>query len=86
MIRALSQTRDSDPKAYQLLSAAVSSGTYESIDAVIEAVKMTDSLDYCRERAMDESAKATGCLEKLPASKYVDTLKSLTQISINRIN
>lgn len=86
MIRALSQTRDSDPKAHQLLSSAVSSGTYESIDAVIAAVKMTDSLKYCRERAIDESAKAISCLEKLPASEYVDTLKSLTQISIDRIN
>ena len=86
MIRALSQTRDSDPKAHQLLSSAVSSGTYESIDAVIAAVKMTDSLKYCRERAIDESVKAISCLEQLPASEYVDTLKSLTQISIDRIN
>jgi octaprenyl-diphosphate synthase len=57
-----------------------------SLQQVLEIVRQTGALDYTRQIAESESAKALDCLEQLPASEYRDALAALARFAVNRRN
>jgi octaprenyl-diphosphate synthase len=51
---------------------------------VLEAITNTGALDYAREQAKCEAATACAAIERLPNSKYRDSLLQLAEFAVNR--
>lgn len=85
MIAALKQTKATDTKAYETLRIAVQTGKTENIADVIDLVKQTDALNYCKQRATDETQLALDALATLPNSIYKQALVDLTGVALARV-
>jgi len=81
LIRAMEQ---GTPEQKKLIQDAIENGGLEQIDAVTEAIKSTDAIEYTAAAAEREADKAKAALEILPASPYRDALASLVDLSVKR--
>ena len=52
---------------------------------MIDIVQNCGALDYCRQRATEETQLALHALHMLPESEYRQALINLTQLALNRI-
>ncbi|MGE0801714.1 MAG: polyprenyl synthetase family protein [Lautropia sp.] len=65
---------------------AIRDGGTERFDQIQAAIERHDALDYARQLAQSEAAKARDALATLPASQYRDALLYLTTYSVSRSN
>lgn len=86
MITALKHTKQHNKTAYDTLRIAVQTGKTQNIDDVITLVKSTNALDYCKQRAQEESQLALTSLNELPDSKYKDALIKLVDVALARVS
>ena len=84
-IVALRLLKQSDADKFNKLRIAVQTGKTEDAQALIKLVKESGALDYCRERALEETHLAQKALEKLPDNKYRHGLWQLTEIASSRL-
>ncbi len=63
---------------------ALESGGRDSFPAVLEAVRASNALEYTRQQARDEAARAAARLDALPPSQYKDSLLQLCAFSVTR--
>ncbi len=56
------------------------------IDQVIEIVKTSGALDYCKNKALEYVSKAKQELQKLPNNQYIDILFAIVDRSIERVS
>ena len=66
------------------LLADATGGTAD-LDQVIAIVNSSGALDYCRQRAHEETEAALQALQALPDSQYRQALVNLTQLALHRI-
>lgn len=83
MIQALALTTGDIKEKLRL---AVQTGQAEDMPALIEIVKNSGALDYCRKRAWQESDKALAALQRVPDSQYRQALIDLTHLAISRLS
>jgi len=81
LIRAMEQGT-AEQKAF--IQSAIENGGLDQIDAVTEAIKSTDAIEYTAKVAEREASKAKGALAFLPTSPYRDALISLVDLSVKR--
>jgi len=67
-----------------LLRAAIEEGGAEHIDAVLAVLDRTGAIEYAREQAREEAARAHAELAALPPGKYRDALAALADLAVHR--
>jgi octaprenyl-diphosphate synthase len=72
------------PVQAQTVRHAIEQGGRDDFEAVLEAITNTGALEYAREQARHEAAAACAAIERLPNSKYRDSLLQLADFAVNR--
>lgn len=70
---------------YDKLRIAVQTGKVDDTQALIELVKSSGALDYCKRRALEEASLAQEALMRLPDNIYRDGLYQLTLLASARL-
>lgn len=77
---------NSNASERQLLKTTIQTGGIDALDEVIRIVQQSGALDYCRQRACEETRKSIEALSVLPDSVYRKALENLAQLALNRLN
>lgn len=72
------------PEQAQLIKEAIKTGGLTHLDDVLSIVKAVGALDYCMQRAQEESQKAITALDTVPDSIYKSALIGLAQLALKR--
>ena len=84
-IKALELLKDSDIEGYEQLRIAVQTGKTPNTEQLIELVRRSGSLDYCKQRALEETRLAQDALDTLPDNRYRKGLYQLTELASSRL-
>lgn len=84
-IKALELLKDSDSEGYDQLRIAVQTGKTPNAEQLIELVRRSGSLDYCKKRALEETKLAQEALYTLPDNQYRKGLYQLTELASARL-
>ncbi|MGM8898576.1 MULTISPECIES: polyprenyl synthetase family protein [unclassified Psychrobacter] len=84
-IKALELLKDSDTEGYEQLRIAVQTGKTPNAEQLIELVRSSGALDYCKKRALEETALAQQALNTLPDNRYRHGLYQLTELASARL-
>ena len=84
-ITALELLKDSDKAGYEQLRVAVQTGKTPNAEQLIELVRTSGSLDYCKLRALEETKLAQQALSTLPDNRYRQGLHQLTELASARL-
>ena len=84
-IKALELLKDSDKAGYEQLRVAVQTGKTPNAEQLIELVRTSGSLDYCKLRALEETKLAQQALSTLPDNRYRQGLRQLTELASARL-
>jgi octaprenyl-diphosphate synthase len=68
----------------QLIRNAIENGGLEHIDAIQQAIRDTEALEYTMDKARAEALLAVDSLQVLPESDYKTALASLSWLAVNR--
>ena len=68
----------------QLIKDAIKTGGLDHLNEILTIVRESGALDYCMQRAQEESQLAIDALDDLPASKYKDALIALAKLALKR--
>ncbi|AOA57625.1 All-trans-nonaprenyl-diphosphate synthase [Acinetobacter larvae] len=82
LISALQLTQGSQ---HDIIRRSIATGGVSELNQVIDIVQNSGALDYCRQRAHEETHLALNALEQLPFSQYRESLKQLAQMALHRI-
>lgn len=85
-IVALRLLKQSDQDKYNMLRIAVQTGKVDNAQQLITLVRDSGALDYCRNRALEETRLAQEALLQLPDNKYRQGLMQLTQLASSRLS
>ncbi len=84
-IKALELLKNSDVEGYDQLRIAVQTGKTPNAEQLIELVRHSGSLDYCKQRALEETRLAQQALATLPDNHYRKGLYQLTELASARL-
>ncbi|BFM03738.1 polyprenyl synthetase family protein [Psychrobacter alimentarius] len=84
-IKALELLKNSNVKGYDQLRVAVQTGKTPNAEQLIELVRHSGSLDYCKQRALEETKLAQQALTTLPDNRYRKGLYQLTELASARL-
>jgi len=76
----------SSPEESNLIKDALTNGGIDSLNKIIDIVTSSGGLAYTRQMALDEADKAKSCLAGLPPTEFRDSLSSLADFAVQRIN
>ncbi|WP_151869022.1 All-trans-nonaprenyl-diphosphate synthase [Acinetobacter soli] len=82
LISALQHTTG---EQHAIVRRSIATGGVEQLDQVIQIVQQSGALDYCRQRAEEETQAALAALSQLPESEARQALFSLTEMALHRI-
>ncbi len=82
LIAALKYTQN---EQHQLIRNSITTGGTEDLTQIISIVQSCGALDYCRERAQQETMAALAALHELPESTARIALEKLALLALNRI-
>lgn len=74
-----------DSAAQQVIRKSIATGGVEQLAQIIDIVKQSGALDYCMQRAEQETHLAIQALQQLPDSEYRRALQSLAELALERI-
>jgi octaprenyl-diphosphate synthase len=83
LIQAMKVAR---PEQAQQIRNAIKTGGLEHLDAILVTVNTSGALDYCRQRAAEESELAIKALAQVPDSIYKNALVGLAQLALSRVS
>ncbi len=84
-IKALELLQESDKQSYEQLRIAVQTGKTPNAEQLIELVRSSGSLAYCKQRALEETKLAQQALNTLPDNRYREGLYQLTELASARL-
>lgn len=84
-IKALELLKNSNPDGFNKLRIAVQTGKTDDNEGLIRLVRESGSLEYCKQRALEETKLAQAALSKLPDNQYRQGLMDLTQLAVSRL-
>lgn len=84
-IKALELLKNSNVEGYDQLRIAVQTGKTPNAEQLIELVRHSGSLDYCKQRALEETKLAQQALTTLPDNRYRKGLYQLTELASARL-
>ncbi len=74
------------PEQAETVRKAIRQGGLEHLDEVLAIVRDTGALDYTRARAEEMAGKALAQLDKVPPSRYRDSMADLARLAVERKN
>jgi len=84
-IKALELLKNRNPDGFNQLRIAVQTGKTDDNEGLIHLVRESGALDYCKQRALEETHLAQTALSKLPDNRYRQGLIDLTQLAVSRL-
>jgi len=69
-----------------LIRKSIQTGGLADLDRVIALVHDSGALEYCRQRAAQETGLAVQAIDQLPASIYREALANLAHLALNRLS
>ena len=81
----ISALRNTTGEQHQIIRRSIATGGTSDLDQVIAIVQSSGALDYCRQRATEETEAAITALEALPDSESRRALKNLALLALHRI-
>lgn len=84
-IKALELLKDQNHEGYEQLRIAVQTGKTPNAEQLIELVRSSGALDYCKQRALEETRLAQQALGTLPDNRYRQGLHQLTELASARL-
>ena len=69
-----------------LISEAIFNGDLTNLKSILLIIEATESIQYCIERATEETNHAIAALGALPSTKYKDGLIKLATLALGRSN
>lgn len=84
-IKALELLKDSDKAGYEQLRIAVQTGKTPNAEQLIDLVRGSGALEYCKQRALEETKLAQRALSSLPDNRYRHGLYQLTELASARL-
>lgn len=85
IIKTLEILNKANSPDYDILRIAVQTGKTDNPAALIDLVKSSGALEYCKNRARQETVLAQNALDKLPDNKYRHALYQLTRLASSRL-
>lgn len=85
IIKTLEILKQANSDDYDKLRIAVQTGKTDNAETLIGLVKSSGALEYCKNRALDETRLAQTTLMKLPDNQYRHALYQLTQLASARL-
>ena len=85
IIKTLEILKENNSPDYDKLRIAVQTGKVEQVDELIHLVQSSGALDYCKQRALQETALAQQALANLPDNRYRTGLYQLTELASGRL-
>ena len=82
LIAALRNTKDQE---HQIIRRSIATGGVTELEQVIDIVHRSGALDYCRQRAHEETELSIQALHALPESDYRQALIYLAEMALHRI-
>ena len=82
LIAALKNTSGDD---FEIVRKSIATGGTDHLEQVIHIVNASGALDYCRQRATEETEAAIAALDLLPDSEYRQALINLAKLALHRI-
>ena len=82
LIAALKNTTGEE---HAIIRRSITTGGTNELERVIQIVQQSGALDYCHQRAIEETEAALTALEQLPESPYRQALHNLAQLALHRI-
>ncbi|WP_051258627.1 octaprenyl diphosphate synthase [Chitinibacter tainanensis] len=73
-----------DSSAAALVKDALENAKREHFPAILAAVQQSGALDYARQIASEEAARAKACLSRLPTNPHTEALLALADLAIAR--
>ena len=84
-IKALELLKNNNNAGYEQLRIAVQTGKTPDAEQLIALVRDSGSLNYCKQRAFEETQLAQQALSKLPDNRYRQGLYQLTELASARL-
>ncbi len=81
----ISALKNTTGEEHDIVRRSIATGGTADLDQVIAIVNSSGALDYCRQRAHEETEAALQALQALPDSQYRQALVNLTQLALHRI-
>jgi octaprenyl-diphosphate synthase len=81
----ISALQNTNGEEHELIRRSISTGGTSDLERVIHIVQNSGALDYCRQRAQEETSLAIQALHHLPESPYRLALENLALLALNRI-
>lgn len=75
-----------DVEDASLIATSLRTGGFDSLEEILQIVRSSGGLDYTREMAREQVAKAIACLDTLPESSYRKALDSMARFSLERVS
>ena len=85
IIKTLEILKSTNSPDYDKLRIAVQTGKVDNADELIDLVRSSGALDYCKARALEETKHSQEALAKLPDNKYRHALYQLTELASARL-
>jgi octaprenyl-diphosphate synthase len=82
LIAAMKNTTGDD---FNIVRKSIATGGTEHLEQVIRIVHASGALDYCRQRATEETEAAIEALNTLPDTEYRQALTNLAKLALHRI-
>jgi octaprenyl-diphosphate synthase len=81
----ISALKNTTGEEHGIVRRSIATGGTADLDQVIAIVNSSGALDYCRQRAHEETEAALQALQALPDSQYRQALVNLAQLALYRI-
>ena len=81
----ISALQNTTGEQHEIIRKSIATGGTEHLEQVIQIVHQSGALDYCRQRAHEETNAALQALHQLPESEYRQALYNLAQLALHRI-
>ena len=81
----ISALQNTTGEQHEIVRKSIATGGTEHLEQVIHIVNQSGALDYCRQRAHEETNAALQALYHLPESEYRQALYNLAQLALHRI-
>lgn len=83
LIRAMQIAAPADA---DIISQAIKTGGLEHLTRIIQLVQETGALEYCQQRAIEESDLAIAALAPLPDSIYKEAMIGVAKLALSRVS
>jgi Geranylgeranyl pyrophosphate synthase len=81
----ISALKNTTGEEHDIIRRSIATGGTADLERVIQIVQSSGALDYCSQRATEETEAALAALAALPDTEYRQALINLANLALHRI-